>query len=188
MQLLREEVSLRDELFSRESAAGWDQSINANLRVLVVGTGALGQNCLLPLALAQVGSISMVDFGTWDLSNASRSPMFGSDEERRRFDNLKAPTVAHRLQEMTSWSDKPILSYAACRFEELGDAWVRQFDVIVAAVDSNLVRSNIAQMSLRHGIPMIEGGFSGFTSSYGIYSGKPEDGCSHQVATRQPRF
>ncbi len=164
-------------LLTREAKAGWNPDVNNRLRVLVVGAGALGQNTMLPLALAQVGELTVVDFGQWDLSNATRSPMFGSTEERARHGNFKAPRVAESIASMTSWSARPHLRYATAFIQELPDAVFERCDILLSCVDDNRSRSYLAQQAKRHSLPMVEGGFSGFAISYGLYGPTSAEPC-----------
>lgn len=165
------------EILSREIKAGWDPETLQNLRVLVVGAGALGQNVLLPLSLSQVGQIGVVDFGTWEISNATRSPMFGTDEERNRLGNVKAPVVINGLERMTDWSPFPKFTYVCTYFEAIGAQHINDFDVIISCVDSNLTRAAIARTGKRIGKPVVEGGFDEFTATYGVYSGVANEAC-----------
>ena len=76
----------KSSLLSRERAAGYESERLAAMRVLLVGVGALGQNVGLNLALAQVGSLCVIDLDQFETHNATRSPCFPTPDDRRRFD------------------------------------------------------------------------------------------------------
>ncbi|TWT95384.1 Sulfur carrier protein ThiS adenylyltransferase [Botrimarina colliarenosi] len=164
------------EFFSRERKAGYDPAVNASMNVLLLGTGALGQAAALVLALSQVGRLMLVDFDEFELSNATRSPLFGTSKQRAKHKNLKVACVAEQLAERTHWSDAPRIEYAAARVQELGDAPFAEATIVVCCVDDDPTRAWIATRCHRHGKPMVECGVAGAAGSFALY-GDPEGPC-----------
>ncbi|MGL4498296.1 MAG: HesA/MoeB/ThiF family protein, partial [Planktothrix sp.] len=54
----------------------WNQTKLKNSRVLVAGSGALGNEVLKNLALVGVGKITIIDFDTVSITNLTRSVLF----------------------------------------------------------------------------------------------------------------
>lgn len=163
---------MNQSFFSREQRAGYDPQINASIDALVVGTGALSQSLLLTLCLAQVGNVRLVDFDAWDEHNATRSPLFGTPEQRSRLKNLKAPCVAEQLAERTWWSHLPKIHYAVGRIQELGDQPFQEASIVISGVDDPAARADIALMCLRHQVPLVEGGVANAAGSFAVYDGQ----------------
>jgi adenylyltransferase/sulfurtransferase len=162
---------------SREMAAGYDPNRLAQMRVLLVGAGALGQNIGQSLALEQVGQLCLVDFDQFEPHNATRSPFFPSPSERRRWGNFKASIVARKLRQQVSWSKSPKVTYAIGPIQQFGDAYFRDATVVVSAVDSNATRAYIGSMARKHGRALVEGGFDGSDISYGVLSNDSDTPC-----------
>jgi molybdopterin/thiamine biosynthesis adenylyltransferase len=162
---------------SREIAAGYDPDLLARMRVLLIGTGALGQNIGLNLALCQVGQICLNDMDQFEAHNAARSPCFPTPSERRRWGNSKARVVAEKLRRLVSWSQCPKVVYADGPIQQFGDAYFRDATIVVSAVDSNATRAYIGLMARKHGRPLVEGGFDGADVSYCVLSNEGDGPC-----------
>jgi len=153
-----------DAIFSREQAAGYRPEVLAQLKALVIGCGALGQNVLINLALTQVGTVMLTDGDEFELHNAPRSPLFGNDNERRRWGSGKAGVCAHKIRQMVGgWSEKPRILYASVPIQALGDRPFRDASLIISAVDRDGHRGRryIGEMARKHHRVLIEGGFGG---------------------------
>ncbi|HEY7327863.1 MAG TPA: ThiF family adenylyltransferase [Gemmataceae bacterium] len=162
---------------SREIAAGYDPDLLEQMRVLLVGGGALGQNIGLNLALCQVGQIRLVDFDQFEPHNATRSPCFPSPYERRQWGNSKASVVAKKLRKLVSWSQRPEITYLDGPIQQFGDAPFRDATIVVSAVDSNAVRAYIGWMARKHRRPLVEGGFHGADVNYCVLSNDGDSPC-----------
>jgi adenylyltransferase/sulfurtransferase len=169
-------MSTNDQ-FSREIAAGYDPDRLAQMRVLLVGAGALGQNVGVNLALCQVGQICLVDFDQFESHNATRSPCFPSSSQRRRWGSLKAAVVARKLRELVSWSERHKVTYFTGPIQRFGDAPFREATVVVSAVDSNAARAYIGSMARKHWRPLVEGGFHGPDLSYCVLANDHHGPC-----------
>ena len=163
--------------FSRERAAGYEPERLAATRALLVGAGALGQNCAISLTLCQIGELCVVDFDRFEPHNATRSPCFPSQRDSARWGNSKAEIVARKLSELISWSESPRISYLAGPIQEFGDAPFRNATVVISAVDSNRARAYIASMCKKHKRPLVEGGFDGPDVSFSVLANNPRGPC-----------
>lgn len=162
---------------SREIAAGYDPDRLAKMRILLVGTGALGQNIGLNLALCQAGELWLVDLDQFEPHNATRSPCFPSESERRHWGNSKARVVAKKLRQLVSWSNWPTVKYLDGPIQRFGDAPFRNATIVVSAVDSNATRAYIGSMARKHQRPLVEGGFDGADISYCVVSNNSDGPC-----------
>jgi adenylyltransferase/sulfurtransferase len=146
-----------DGLFSRERLAGYDPAVLAKAAIAVVGAGALGNNCILALALSGVGEIRIIDGDTVDISNLSRSPLF-----RRRPQGSAAPPKAREVASTAlslSYAERPRMRFANAWVERLGLGAFEDACAIVSAVDSFEVRAWLADAARLLSIPLIEAGF-----------------------------
>ncbi len=165
-----------DDLHSRSIAAGYDPAVLQEATVLVVGAGALGQNVALNLALAGVGHLIVVDFDHFEPHNATKSPLYPAEDDRRRWGDGKAVTVAHRvLSHMTAAN--PTSHYAHAAVQSLGDGIVAAVDAVVSAVDNPRARAWLTERAKVTHTPLFEGGFhtAGFT--VGRFDGDPATAC-----------
>lgn len=162
---------------SREIAAGYDPDRLAQMRVLLVGAGALGQNIGLNLALCQVGQLCLVDMDEFEPHNATRSPCFPSSSERRRWGSFKAAVVGKKLRQHVSWSQRPQVTHLNGPIQRFGDAPFREASVVACAVDTNAARAYIGSMARKHRRPLVEGGFHGSDISFGIVSNDGDGPC-----------
>jgi molybdopterin/thiamine biosynthesis adenylyltransferase len=178
-RLSNPEVTLMtmNNCMSREIAAGYDPHRLAEMRMLLIGAGALGQNIGLNLALCQVGHLCLVDFDRFEPHNATRSPCFPSPSERRRWGDSKAAAVAKKLRRLVSWSKSPKVSHLDGPIQQFGDAPFKDATVVVSAVDSNAVRAYIGAMARKHKRPLVEGGFDGADISFCALSNDSHGPC-----------
>jgi len=99
-----------NKFYSREEAADYIPEVMNEMKVLLCGVGALGQNIALNLALSQVGLISLMDRDDFKDHNATRSPFFPTEEDIEKWGLGKAKVVAHKIREMTSFSNSSFIS------------------------------------------------------------------------------
>jgi molybdopterin/thiamine biosynthesis adenylyltransferase len=135
---------------------------------LVVGSGALGQNVLLDLALSGVRELRLVDRDRFEGHNRTRSPFYPNPEEQERYGLAKVRVVAEKLLPLMT-APEPIVRYADNWVQELGDGAFLGVSVIVSCVDTPLGRAYLSDKARLHGIPMIEAGFNGSQLSLSAY-------------------
>lgn len=152
---------MKDMFFSRERAAGYEPTVLEKACVLLIGTGALGQNIALNLSMSQIGTLLLIDLDRWELHNATRSVFFPSSSDKKRWGEYKSAIVAQKIKQIVTWSNKPHVLYATRPIQALGDAPFRNATVVISAVDNQAARDYIGFKAARFGIPLVEGGFSG---------------------------
>ena len=117
----------------QELITWWDQSKLASAHVLVVGAGALGNEIVKNLALVGVGEITIVDMDTIEMSNLSRCIFFRETDDG----SLKADVLAREAQKL----NPTIKTHSFTnQIQEMGDAFLRQFNLIIAGLDNREAR------------------------------------------------
>ena len=128
-----------------------------NAKVLVVGAGGLGSTALFCLAGAGVGSIGIVDFDTVSESNLNRQFLHNTE----RIGMPKADSAKQTLQMLN-----PEINYVLHNFrltEENAEDLIRQYDIVLAAVDSLGARVIINRACIKANVPLVNGGINDFS-------------------------
>lgn len=154
-------VALEEELdFSRDRNASlkliswFDIAKVRNARILVVGAGAIGNEVLKNLALMGVGQIYIIDLDTIEISNLSRSVLY-----RARDDGLKkAHAAARAVSELNP--DCEVYWHHGDLETDLGEGFLRRFDVVLSCLDSVYARYILNRRCLRAGVPWVDSGIA----------------------------
>ncbi len=117
----------------QELITWWDQSKLRAAKVLVVGAGALGNEIVKNLALVGVGNITIVDIDTIELSNLSRCIFFRESDDG----SYKAEVLAREAERLNPYTKT---SFFVTPVQELGDAYLQQFNLIIAGLDNREAR------------------------------------------------
>ena len=154
-----------------------------NLRLLVVGAGALGNEVVKTLGLIGVGSITVIDPDVIEPSDLTRSLFFriGKTAGRSKAETLAGLAGALFTDTLITGVSKEI---ADIGFQELA-----AFDMIFGCVDNDLARLEIAYLSTQLDLPVVDGGLG--TSDYSrgrvsIFPGRSA-ACFSCRLTRQKR-
>ncbi|NJD39626.1 MAG: HesA/MoeB/ThiF family protein [Geobacter sp.] len=125
-------------------------------RVLIIGAGGLGSPAALYLAAAGVGTIGIADGDQVDLSNLQRQIIHSNET----IGTVKTESAARRLQGLNP----------GCRVEQFPQMvdqhnlpeLVRQYDMVLDAVDSLAVKALINDTCVGLGIPLSHAGILRF--------------------------
>ena len=146
-------LSLADGRFARlEAIEWWDQQRLGSAKVLVIGSGALGNEALKNLALLGIGHVAIADQDYVELSNLSRSVLFRERDEGAG----KAETAARALRDL--YPDINVIPLPGNVLADLGLGWFRWADVVVGALDNREARVFVNSACARVGTPWIDGG------------------------------
>ncbi len=140
--------------FSRLEAAGHNPDVLRRSRVLVLGGGAGGSNVILALLLMGLGNVFVCDFDAVEPHNLPHSPPFRAEDVGRP----KAEALAERFAELSHVTDCQA-HFATVPFQALGWGVFREVDCVVCALDSFALRADVADLTRRMGVPLIELGF-----------------------------
>lgn len=148
-------VDLEEGRYDRQKLISWwNQDRLKTARVLVVGAGALGNEVVKNLALLGIGSIDIVDLDVIERSNLARCVMF------READNTepKATVLAARVATLNP--DCRAVGHVA-RVQTFGIGWLREFDVVIGALDNREARLWVNQACRKLGQTWIDGAIEG---------------------------
>jgi adenylyltransferase/sulfurtransferase len=138
----------------QELITWWDQKALLSAKVLVVGAGALGNEIVKNLALVGVGNITIVDMDIIEHTNLARCVFFRRDDELK----LKAEVLAREASRMNT---DVKTEYFTSPIQELGDAFLLQFDLILAGLDNREARVWLGAAAKRTGKVWIDAAIEG---------------------------
>lgn len=138
----------------QELITWWDQSKLRAANVLVVGAGALGNEIVKNLALVGVGHITIVDMDTIELSNLSRCIFFRETDDG----SYKAEVLAREARRLNPYTET---TFFVTPVQELGDAYLQQFNLIIAGLDNREARVWLGGAARRAGKVWIDGAIEG---------------------------
>jgi molybdopterin/thiamine biosynthesis adenylyltransferase len=149
------EVEFTDSRYHRqELITWWDQSKLLKSKVLVVGAGAIGNEVVKNLSMVGVGFISIVDMDSIENSNLARCVFFR--EEHNGMD--KATVLAEQAMKLNPEVKTESLVMPVQR---LGVNYLRQFDIIIGALDNREARAWVNQASRKIGKVWIDAAIEG---------------------------
>lgn len=112
----------------------WDTDKVRGSKVMVVGSGALGNEVLKNLALMNVGSIIIVDFDKIEYSNLSRSVLFRESD----CGFYKADIAAKKIKEINPSVN--VMTIKGDIMLDVGLGIFRRMDVVIGCLDNRLAR------------------------------------------------
>ena len=138
----------------QELITWWDQSKLRAAKVLVVGAGALGNEIVKNLALVGVGNITIIDMDTIELSNLSRCIFFRESDDG----SYKAEVLAREAERLNPFTKTRFFTTPV---QELGDAYLQQFNLIIAGLDNREARVWLGGAARRAGKVWIDAAIEG---------------------------
>lgn len=156
------------EMLDREQALRYSRQIILNevgyegqekllkSRVLVVGAGGLGSPVLYYLAAAGIGTLGIADFDTVGISNLNRQVLHATADIGRK----KVDSAVEKLKSLNP--DIQIMKYPyRLDIDNIEDI-VKEYDVVVDAVDNFPARYLISDSCYFQKKPVVEGAVIGF--------------------------
>lgn len=131
-------------------------AVLSKARVLIIGCGALGSLCAMYLAASGVGSITIADFDTIDLSNLQRQLFFTEDS----LGQSKARTLEQRMRAINSTVDVIVVEKMLRYDDALGIA--KECDVIIDGSDNPETKLMTDRIGAVTGKPCIIAGVKEF--------------------------
>ena len=126
------------------------------LRVFIAGIGGLGSPVLSYLAVAGIGSISLVDSDTVELSNLNRQILHWNKD----IGNKKADSARDKLLEMNP--NVKIRNLTEVIAEDNASSLIGDSDLIVDCMDNFETRYLLNRVALEKEIPLFHGAVYGF--------------------------
>jgi adenylyltransferase/sulfurtransferase len=129
-----------------------------NVKILVVGAGAGGNEVLKNLLLMGFGNITIIDFDHIEDSNLSRTTLFHKED----IGKSKAIVAAERLTEMALHESPNIRAFHGNLMTEIGKIIFWEHDIVICCVDTQKARAYINDWCVRSNTPFFEMGFSNY--------------------------
>jgi adenylyltransferase/sulfurtransferase len=153
-----------------------------NVKILVVGVGAGGNEVLKNLMLMGFGNITIVDFDHIEDSNLSRTTLFRKED----IGKSKAIVAAERLTEMALHESPNIRAFHGNLMTEIGKSVFWEHDIVICCVDTQKARAYINDWCVRSNTPFFEMGFSNYDVDICFYA--PEGGIVQADGTRKDKL
>ena len=136
---------------------------------LVIGAGGLGSPVAMYLACAGVGTLTVTDHDTVDLTNlqrqiAHRTASVGSPKVESLKATLQALNPLVRVNALQTRADAESL-----------DALVREADVVLDCCDNFQTRHAVNAACVRHGKPLVSGAAIQFDGQISVYDTRDAD-------------
>lgn len=148
----------------------WDKEKLKNASVMVVGTGALGNEVLKNLALLGIGKIFLVDFDSIENSNLTRSVLFRKED----IGKSKVETAAQRVKEMNP--RVKVRPFHGNVLHEPGLGVYRRMDVVIGCLDNVEARLKVNQCCWKTNIPWVDGGLLELAGTVKVFT-PPHSSC-----------
>src|SRR5215475_1061300 len=123
----------------------------SQLKLVVVGAGALGNEVVKTLGLLGAGSVMIVDPDVVKRSNLPRSVFFRERDCERSKTLALVEALAHAFPH-TRWESRP------CEIADLGLGELANCDLLLSCVDSDIARVEIAWAALAMDLPVADAG------------------------------
>mmetsp|Transcript_52413 Transcript_52413/g.138995 ORF Transcript_52413/g.138995 Transcript_52413/m.138995 type:complete len:555 (-) Transcript_52413:90-1754(-) len=162
---------LGDSLFDKVAAA----------KLLVVGAGGIGCEVLKDLVLSGFNDIEVVDLDTIDVSNLNRQFLFRKHHVKKP----KGETAAEAVKVFN-----PAASVRAhfgnIKDPKFGTDFYSKFTLCINGLDNPSARRHVNHMCLATGLPMLDGGSTGFEAQVTV-TVKGETECYDCVTRPKPK-
>lgn len=146
----------------QELITWWDQGALGRARVLVVGAGAIGNEVVKNLGLVGVGHIEVCDMDDIEHSNLARCVFFSENDEGHN----KALVLARAVQELNK--DVVALGHSF-PVQRLGIGYLRNFDIVIGALDNREARAWVNQACRKLGLVWIDAAIEGLRGLVRIF-------------------
>lgn len=153
-----------------------------NVKILVVGAGAGGNEVLKNLLLMGFGNITIIDFDYIEDSNLSRTTLFHKED----IGKSKAIVAAERLTEMALHESPNIRAFHGNLMTEIGKSIFWEHDIVICCVDTQKARAYINDWCVRSNTPFFEMGFRDFDVDICFFA--PDGGIIQSDGTREEKF
>jgi molybdopterin/thiamine biosynthesis adenylyltransferase len=136
---------------------------------LVIGAGGLGSPALLYLGTAGVGTITVVDHDSVDLTNLQRQIAHSLD----RVGSPKAQSAAIGIAAINP--EVRVRSIVARADDALLDELAREADVVLDCSDNFATRQAVNAACVRHRKPLVTGAAVGFDGQISVFDTRADD-------------
>ncbi len=153
----------------------WDQDKIEDATIGVFGVGAIGNELVHNAALLGFKKMVLFDLDRIELSNLSRTLLFGKEDEGKK----KAEVAAERARKLCLANDPQIDWFCGDVMYEVGSGVFRRFDIILGCLDNDATRFYIDKQCTRFGKPWINAGISELSAGLQLFNHKETGTCFH---------
>lgn len=146
----------------------WDQSRLREAKLMVAGSGAIGNETLKNLALMGFRHVFVVDFDEIEPSNLSRAVLFRQEDVGKR----KVEVAAHRVKELAVDPEFHVEWYHGDLIQDLGPSIYAEMDIVLGCLDNVGARIAIDRCCRLVGIPWIDAGINELGLSVSFFDPK----------------
>jgi molybdopterin/thiamine biosynthesis adenylyltransferase len=144
---------------------GAGQAVLAQAHVALIGLGGIGSPALQYLAAAGIGTLTLVDDDTVDLTNLQRQPVYHEDEVGHR----KAELAEVWVREFDAAID---VHWKAQRLTvDNASELIRGFDLVLDGCDNFATRLAVSDACVAAGIPLLSAAVGRFQGQVGAFAG-----------------
>ncbi len=163
----------RDRYLRQQGVEGFARERLANLRVTLVGAGAVGNEVLKNLVLMGVGEVDVHDFDRVEIHNLTRSIFLREGD----VGTGKAAAVVARAAEVDPSVRLRAIEGDAWRTLRLGELATR--DVVICAVDNLEARMRLSQLCLLAAVDLVNAGIDSRHAGVEVFpfASGPETAC-----------
>ncbi len=140
----------------QERIRWWRQDRLDEAKIAVIGAGALGNEVVKNLALMGVGTTHVFDFDLVEVSNLSRTVLFGPGD----LGKSKATVAAMRAKELNVNPKATVEGHHLDVVWELGAGFLRHMSIVLGCLDNMEARHAIGWWCYQLEIPYIDGGIT----------------------------
>lgn len=141
----------------------------ANAHVLIIGIGGLGSPAAIYLTAAGVGSLTLVDFDSVELTNLQRQIVHRNHD----IDKAKVDSAKHNLLEINPTAH--INTVDQKPDQQALDRLVQQADVVIDASDNYQTRFAINAACVAHRVPLVSGAAIRFEGQVSVFDKRRDD-------------
>lgn len=169
------QTSPESDVFDRQKRIDhWNQDRLRDARVMVVGTGAIGNEVIKNLALLGFGYLFLVDFDDVEPSNLSRTVLFRENDVGRH----KVEVAAERARELALAPTFRLDAFHGDVVWDLGTGVFREMDLVLGCLDNLEARIAVNRQCRLAGRPWIDSGIRQLAGHVATY--RPDGAACYQ--------
>lgn len=144
----------------------WLKEEIASKKILVVGAGGIGCELLKNLILAGFSDLTVIDLDTIDVSNLNRQFLF----QKQHVGKSKSLIAKESVLKLTHAGRDVSIDARMCSIflPEFSVPWIKQFSIILNALDNVSARNHVNRLALAADIPLVESGTAGYSGESSV--------------------
>ena len=141
--------------YSRTEQTSFPRDRVHQLRFVIAGAGAIGNELAKALGLLGSGEVVIIDHDAVERHNLTRSVLFRTDEALGCNKALSLATACRHYFPDTVWTA------LETEVADAGSQWIAESDLVFSCVDNDLARLEIAWLCAKFNRPLVDAGLGG---------------------------